>query len=298
MEEPDQPDGTESWRDAEGRLHREDGPAWACWLTHPNGVRYTEEKWYRHGVLHRMGAPARIKTCRGEIYAASWWLDGQLHRNDGPAKTGQYGDCWFRHGKPHRDEGPARQFGESYYAWYIDGKLHRVEGPARIRYGRPKEIIEESWWQQGRLHRLDGPARVIFGEKQWCQRGKLHREDGPALVKKDGTEKWYRHGQLHRENGPAATYPHGSCEYWRYGKLHRHDGPAVELAEGFVISHSAAARFRIYAREIEFNTPTHGHQTVYKKNEYWIAGRQLSEEEFFARRDKKQKNNLRFKRPK
>ena len=292
MEEPDQPDGTKSWHDAEGRLHREDGPAWACWLTHPNGVRYTEEKWYRHGVLHRMGAPARIKTCRGEIYAASWWTDGRLHREDGPAKTGEFGNCWFRHGKLHRDEGPAKQFGDIYYAWYKDGKLHRDDGPARVRYGRPNELIEESWWQQGRLHRVDGPARITPERQEWYQRGKLHRDNGPALIKTDGTEKWFHRGQLHCENGPAAKYPNGSREYSRYGKLHRQDGPAVEVAEGFLILPHHLPHLSPWAREAAFKMELlNGIQKVHQGMEYWIAGRQYTEKEFLDRQTKRQRRN-------
>lgn len=302
MEEPDQPDGTESWRDAEGRLHREDGPAWACWLTHPNGVRYTEEKWYRHGVLHRMGAPARIKTCRGEICAASWWTDGRLHREDGPAKTGEYGDYWFRHGKLHRDEGPAKQFGDIYYAWYKDGKLHRDDGPARVRYGRPNELIEESWWQRGRLHRLDGPAKITPDRQQWYQRGKLHREDGPAVIitspqlAKKCIARWFIRGQLHRTDGPAVEYPNGSKEYWLNGKLHRSDGPAVVVATGLMIRHPQDVRFSAHAHEVAISPPQ-ARQVAHTADEFWIVGWQLSEEDFLLRQKKKRQNRLRSKRP-
>jgi hypothetical protein len=77
------------WRDDEGRLHREDGPA----VIHANG----STKWYRHGVRHREGGPA----CE---YA------------NGTEK-------WYRNGLRHRDplEGPAASYPDGRRIYFIDG---------------------------------------------------------------------------------------------------------------------------------------------------------------------------------
>ena len=61
-----------------------------------------------------------------------WWLNGQLHRTDGPALTKSDGEK----------------------QWWTNGKLHRTNGPA---VANPLTGRQE-WWQNGKLHRTDGPA--------------------------------------------------------------------------------------------------------------------------------------------
>ena len=37
-----------------------------------------------------------------------WWLNGKLHREDGPAYEGANGNkSWYLNGKLHREDGPA-----------------------------------------------------------------------------------------------------------------------------------------------------------------------------------------------
>src|ERR1035437_7760773 len=70
------PDGREDWRiggEADGALHREDGPA----VERPDG--YTAS--YQNGEPHRIGGPAVI----GADGHTSWYVKGELHREDGPA---------------------------------------------------------------------------------------------------------------------------------------------------------------------------------------------------------------------
>jgi len=64
-------DGNKFWLDADGDLHREDGPAieWA------NGCKY----WYRKGLLHREDGAA----VEGPDSQRWWYLDGKLQRTDG-----------------------------------------------------------------------------------------------------------------------------------------------------------------------------------------------------------------------
>lgn len=112
------------------------------------------------GQFHRVGGPAVISvTGRSE-----WWLDGQLHREDGPAYASDGYKDWEAAGKP-----PIRTLGGLYgfsrvihhfCEWYAHGKLHRVGGPA----------VEHStgykaWYHRGALHNLHGPA-CIFVDKR------------------------------------------------------------------------------------------------------------------------------------
>jgi hypothetical protein len=59
-----------------------------------------------------------------------WYLNGNLHREDGPAvEYPDGGKTWWINGKPHRENGPAIEWYGSRY-WYKNGKLHRKDGPA------------------------------------------------------------------------------------------------------------------------------------------------------------------------
>ena len=68
-------DGFTIYRDEDGNLHREDGPA----VTDYHGEY---EAFFRHGRRHREDGPAVIDR-RGHY--EEWWVDGDLHREDGPA---------------------------------------------------------------------------------------------------------------------------------------------------------------------------------------------------------------------
>ena len=81
-------DGSIEWRNKEGKLHREDGPA---------------REW-----------PAEN--------AKAWYRNGKLHRDDGPAMDGPLGKSWYRNGKRHREDGPAVEHADGRKEWYRLGK--------------------------------------------------------------------------------------------------------------------------------------------------------------------------------
>lgn len=64
--------GGEQWKNAEGRLHRLDGPAFK---------NAEASIWYENGSMHRIGGPALIHIDGSQ----EWWHKGKLHREDGPA---------------------------------------------------------------------------------------------------------------------------------------------------------------------------------------------------------------------
>tara|TARA_R110002049_G_scaffold28977_1_gene98624 strand:+ start:12495 stop:12878 length:384 start_codon:yes stop_codon:yes gene_type:complete len=84
-------------------LHREDGPA----VIEYNGdFVVLRKEWYKNGVLHRDGKPARILTYY--YNKKEWYKNGLRHREDGPACISY--DC----------------FGNEHVKFYINGE--RVEG--------------------------------------------------------------------------------------------------------------------------------------------------------------------------
>ena len=61
----------------------------------------------------------------------SWYLNGKLHREDGPAVEWSNGDkLWYLNGEQHREDGPAVEYAAGDKFWFLNNKLHREDGPA------------------------------------------------------------------------------------------------------------------------------------------------------------------------
>ncbi|QCI92574.1 hypothetical protein [Novosphingobium sp. EMRT-2] len=177
--------GTEWRRKADGKLHREDGPA----VVSLSGKK---KEWYRHGLKHREDGPA-VEWSDGD---SEWWFNGELHREDGPAIE--------------RADGTKE--------WYLYGEHHCEDGPAIKRSNGDKE-----WWLKRKRHREDGPAvERADGTKEWWIDGNLHCENGPAIINSDGWCYWYRNHERHREDGPAAyNHKNGRFQFWVNGEVPR-----------------------------------------------------------------------------
>jgi len=89
-------------------------------------IEYTVEvydngtkKWYLNGKLHREDGPA-IEYADG---SKSWWLNGKRHREDGPAIEWASGSkYWYLNGELHREDGPAVEWASGHKFWYLNGK--------------------------------------------------------------------------------------------------------------------------------------------------------------------------------
>ena len=74
-----------------------------------------------------------------------WYLNGELHREDGPAVEHLDGTKeWYLNGELHREEGPAYENPDGTKAWCLNGKYHREGGPAIEHSTGHKE-----WWLNG-----------------------------------------------------------------------------------------------------------------------------------------------------
>jgi len=93
-----------------------------------------------------------------------WWVNGERHREDGPAIESNDGSkYWYTNGKKHREDGPAIENSNGSKFWFVDGKRHRNDGPAYETSNGTK-----FWYVEDKLHRLDGPAiEVSPGIKEW-----------------------------------------------------------------------------------------------------------------------------------
>ena len=75
--------------------------------------------------------------------------------------------CWYVNGKLHREDGPAIEYADGSKWWYVNDKLHREDGPA-IEYADGSKC----WYVNGKLHREDGPAiEWADGNKRWYVNG-------------------------------------------------------------------------------------------------------------------------------
>jgi hypothetical protein len=81
-----------------------------------------------------------------EIGTKRWFNNNGLRHNEfGPAVQYQNGtDFWYINGKLHRLDGPAIDYFH-YKKWYVNGELHRLDGPAIEWANGDKE-----WWIDGK----------------------------------------------------------------------------------------------------------------------------------------------------
>ena len=75
-----------------------------------------------------------MKTYKVDVYddgTKKWYLNGERHREDGPAVEFADGTkFWYLNGKCHREDGPAVEWADGSKYWYLNGELHREDGPA------------------------------------------------------------------------------------------------------------------------------------------------------------------------
>ncbi len=105
-------------------------------------------------------------------------------------KTDEWGNkFWYLNGKIHREDGPAVEYSSGTKFWYLNGKKHREDGPA-------VEYIDggESWYLNGERHREDGPAvELADGYKEWYLNGEeVTKEEvmGKSTVKLGKTVRY------------------------------------------------------------------------------------------------------------
>ena len=91
----------------------------------------------------------------------------QCEVNEGGTKR------WRLNGNLHREDGPAIERASGSKEWWLNNKLHREDGPAVERANGRKE-----WWLCGNRHREDGPAiEYASGNKDWYLNGEeVHPE--------------------------------------------------------------------------------------------------------------------------
>ena len=138
-------DGSVRWCDAEGRLHRDGGPA----FEQPGGTR----AWLQHGQIHRDGGPA-IEYPDG---SAEWFQHGRRHRDDGPATETPTGyRVWLQHGERHRADGPAVEYTDGTREWWFEGGRYQPD-----EHGRPNVCDEAALCSDHGIPLADGCWKCV-----------------------------------------------------------------------------------------------------------------------------------------
>lgn len=122
----------------------------------------------------------------GAMRGTSYFCEGKLHRDDGPARTYYYSNGklesaeWFIHGKRHRDGAAA------YYRYHPNGGLRSETYAVNGHYHNPMgEPTNTQWHASGAL------AVVAYHD----EKGKFHRDGAPAIYEftEDGSVRASEH---------------------------------------------------------------------------------------------------------
>ena len=110
-----------------------------------------------------------------------WFLNGKLHREDGPAVEWADGTkAWWLNGKLHREDGPAVEYANGSKFWYLNGKYHRedVMGMAKwvlaeggVRVDNPKDNVNSpSHYNQSGIECIDAIKASLGDEyRDYCK---------------------------------------------------------------------------------------------------------------------------------
>ena len=104
---------------------------------------------------------------------------------------------WYMDGNLHREDAPARII-NGLHEWYIHGQLHRVGGPA-VYYTKGIFPNLQAWYIHGQRHRDDRGPAVIYQDE---------------LLQEQPYEEWWYSGKKHNMYGPAVIWPDNSVEWW------------------------------------------------------------------------------------
>ena len=106
--------------------------------------------WYLNGQRHREGGPA-VERADG---SKEWWLNDKPHREGGPAVERANGTKrWYLNGKPHREGGPAHEWANGTKWWYLNGK--RLTEEEHCQQTQPEPTCE------GKTVEIDGKTYVL-----------------------------------------------------------------------------------------------------------------------------------------
>ena len=86
-----------------------------------------------------------------------WYLNGKLHREDGPAIELANGDKeWWLNGKLHREDGPAIEYADGAKSWYLNDE-HFTEKEFNVKMNAKNNTQDCS----DRVIEIDGVEYIL-----------------------------------------------------------------------------------------------------------------------------------------
>ena len=98
--------------------------------------------WFEIGSMEYMTYILFGYEIEADEVLVTWFLNGQVHREDGPAVIwADGGQEWWLNGQRHREDGPAVIWADGGQEWWLNDQIHREDGPAYIGADGT-----QSWW--------------------------------------------------------------------------------------------------------------------------------------------------------
>jgi hypothetical protein len=118
-------------------------------MTYPSHPQYLE---YLEFWSDPCWTTSQVENYTDQDGTTHWKLNGQYHREDGPAMVIEDGtQFWFRYGQLHRLDGPAVLWPEGSYEYHVYGQLHREDGPAAWYQTAEGHVFCEEYYEYGEL---------------------------------------------------------------------------------------------------------------------------------------------------
>ena len=100
-----------------------------------------------------MSPPDRVYKQVFDDGEQRWYLNGEWHREDGPAVIQPDGtEFWFQCGKLHRVDGPAITWQDGSIAWWISGNRYFSDESFRHAAGIAEEALTILVLKYGHVH--------------------------------------------------------------------------------------------------------------------------------------------------
>lgn len=119
-------------------------------------------------------------------------------------KNGKYIEAhcisYYKNGQLHREDGPALEYDNGYQKWYLNGLRHRANNLPAVIY----KNNDQEYWLNGKQHRDNGPA-VIYDKhyEYWIHGVEYTKEEFDFLILEKNKLKDHLDNDLEENNSQS-----------------------------------------------------------------------------------------------
>jgi len=171
-----------------------------------------------------------------------WYLNGNLHREDGPAAEYANGTkFWYLNGKLHREDGPAAECADGTKYWYLNGE--QITKKRGFRAMTPEKqriaIAEACGWTDVRRPIDDSYHTIVTETLEWLM-GRVAGVKPSERVHKPLPDYLNDLNAMHE--AISALTPNRQEYFVCVLDRMLHGGRASDLSEQFLSLHATAAQ--------------------------------------------------------